>query len=326
MSDEEVQVSTQPEEVELPKHDKKSFTKSGVLGFFIGLAVIVPGISGSTVAIIFKLYRQFLYAIGNLFKKFKKCFLFLLPIAIGLVVGVALGFLGVKALLDILPFAVICLFAGLMVGAFPAVKDEIKGVKLTAPRIALLCLGISIPVAIGVCSALLKPSTESGVFEKVEWWHIIIALVVGYVMAITQIVPGLSASAILMAIGWFASVVDSVSLTYWQSNPSIFLVYAGLGVGFLLGLFTFSNFLDFLFRTVKAAAYCTIVGLSIGSILSMFCNGDVIAVYASWATAFNPLDCFLGIALFVVGVAGAYLLVRVQRKKDAEATSATENE
>lgn len=317
MVDEE-KVSTESEEVELPQYDKKSFTKSGVLGFFIGLAVIVPGISGSTVAIIFKLYRQFLYAIGNLFRKFKKCFLFLLPIAIGLVVGVALGFIGVKALLDVLPFAVICLFAGLMVGAFPAVKDEIKGVKMTPSRIALLCVGILIPVAIGVGSALIKSSSETAVFASVEWWHVVLALVVGYVMAITQIVPGLSASAILMAIGWFASIVDSVSLTYWTSNPAIFLVYGGLGVGFLLGLFTFSRFLDFLFKTVKAATYCTIVGLSIGSIISMFCNGDVIAVYASWMTAFNPLDCFLGLALFAIGIAGAYLLVRVQRKKDEE--------
>ena len=51
----------------------KEVAKSGVLGVFIGLAVIVPGISGSTVAIIFKLYRKLLFAIGSIFKKFKKC-------------------------------------------------------------------------------------------------------------------------------------------------------------------------------------------------------------------------------------------------------------
>ena len=135
-------------EIELVKYSKKTWTKSAVLGFFIGLAVIVPGISGSTVAIIFKLYRQFLYAIGHLFDQFKKCFVFLLPIGIGMVVGVGTGFIAVKALLEILPFAVICLFAGLMTGAFPAVKDEIKGVQMTPARIALLCVGVAIPVAI----------------------------------------------------------------------------------------------------------------------------------------------------------------------------------
>ena len=75
-------------EIALIKYNKKTWCKSGLLGFFIGLAVIVPGISGSTVAIIFKLYDQFLYAVGNLFKKFKQCFAFLLPIGLGMVLGV----------------------------------------------------------------------------------------------------------------------------------------------------------------------------------------------------------------------------------------------
>ena len=110
-------------EIALIKYNKKTWCKSGLLGFFIGLAVIVPGISGSTVAIIFKLYDQFLYAVGNLFKQFKKCFTFLLPIGLGMVLGVLLGFISVKKLLEIIPFAVVCLFAGLMCGAFPAVKD-----------------------------------------------------------------------------------------------------------------------------------------------------------------------------------------------------------
>ena len=147
-------------EITLPKYDKKSWCKSGLLGFFIGLAVIVPGISGSTVAIIFKLYDKFLYAVGNLFKKFKECFAFLLPIGIGLVVGVLLGFLGVKKLLELLPFAIVCLFAGLMCGAFPAVKEELKGAERTPARLLLFAVGILIPVAVGCVSAFL--STQSG--------------------------------------------------------------------------------------------------------------------------------------------------------------------
>ena len=124
-------------EIALIKYNKKTWSKSALLGFFIGLAVIVPGISGSTVAIIFKLYDQFLYAVGNLFKKFKQCFAFLLPIGIGMVVGIVLGFFTVKQLLEILPFAIVCLFAGLMVGAFPAVKDEIGGAERTPKRVVL---------------------------------------------------------------------------------------------------------------------------------------------------------------------------------------------
>ena len=143
-------------QMELIKYNKKTWCKSGILGFIIGLAVIIPGISGSTVAIIFKLYDQFLYAIGNLFKKFKKCVVFLLPIALGAVLGFAVGFLGVQKLLEINTFAVVCLFAGLMCGAFPAVKDEVKGAKITPKRVALFAIGLCIPIALGCVSAVLK--------------------------------------------------------------------------------------------------------------------------------------------------------------------------
>ena len=314
-------------EIALIKYNKKTWCKSALLGFFIGLAVIVPGISGSTVAIIFKLYDQFLYAIGNLFKKFKQCFLFLLPIGIGLVVGVLLGFISVKKLLELLPFAVVCLFAGLMSGAFPAVKDELKGAAWTAKRVILFLLGLCIPVALGCVSAIL--STDAGasadIFASVQWWHVVLALVIGYVVGVTQIVPGLSASAFLMAVGWFGSLMASVSMTYWKGNTAVFLVYAGLAVGFLVGLFTFSKLLTYLFGKARHTSYSMIVGLSLGSILSMFCNGDIMEVYVSWSqNGVAWLDLLLGIGLFAVGVVGAYMLVKYQRTKDAEQAATEE--
>ena len=309
-------------EIALIKYNKKTWCKSGLLGFFIGLAVIVPGISGSTVAIIFKLYDQFLYAIGNLFKQFKRCFAFLFPIGIGAILGVALGFFTIRELLKILPFAIVCMFAGLMCGAFPAVTDELKGAERTPKRIALFVLGVLLPVAIGCVSAWLSvgaEGAETDKFANVAWWHIALGLVFGYVVGVTQIVPGMSATAFLMAVGWFASVMSSVSMTYWTENPAIFLVYIALGIGFLAGLFTFSKFLTFIFAKARQTAYSLIVGLSLGSILSMFCNGDVISTYIGWAqNGANVLDIILGAVLFAVGVVGAYLLVRYERKKSAE--------
>lgn len=317
---------TETQEIELIKYNKKTWSKSAVLGFFIGLAVIVPGISGSTIAIIFKLYDQFLYAVGNLFKQFKRCFVFLLPIVIGMALGVLLGFIAVEQLLALLPFAVIGLFSGLMSGAFPAVKDELKGAKMSFDRIALLIIGICIPIAIGGFSiGMGAGNTSDNVFTTVEWWQILLCIPVGYVVGVTQIVPGLSASAILLAIGWFASLVDSVSLTFWQQNPLIFAVYAALAVGFLLGLFTFSKLLTYIFGKARHTAYSMIVGLSLGSIIAMFFNPDVFAVYTSWAAnGINVPDLVVGIVLFAVGAVGSYLLVRYQRKKDAEAAEKEE--
>ena len=315
-------------EIALIKYNKKSWCKSALLGFFIGLAVIVPGISGSTVAIIFKLYDQFLYALGNLFKQFKKCFIFLLPIGVGIVIGVLLGFIAVEKLLQWLPFAVVCLFAGLMSGAFPAVTAELKGAKRNTKRIILFALGLFIPVGLGCFSAITAVNggaVSADKFASVEFWHIVLGLFIGMVVGITQIVPGLSASAFLMAVGWFGGLVSSVSITYWQANPKIFLVYIALGVGFLVGLLGFSKLLTMVFAKARHSAYSMIVGLSLGSILSMFCNGDIVAVYVDWAnTGAQILDIALGVGLFILGVIGAYALVKYERKKSETTESETQ--
>ena len=300
-------------EPDLRYQNAKEVAKGGVLGFFIGLAVIVPGVSGSTVAIIFKLYHKLLYALGNIVKRFKKCVRFLLPIAIGLAVGFVLGFLAIQKLIDLAPFTVIGLFAGLMLGAFPAVYDEVRTEKKTPLRLALFALGLAVPIVIAVVSTFASEGAQS--LEGLNAGHYILFLVLGYLVAVTQVVPGLSATALLMAFGYFTPIMQSVHLSYWQQNPAVFAVYACLAVGFLLGLVSFSKLLTKLFAKCRAAAFFVIVGLSLGSVVTMFFNPDVYAVYKAWTTSLNVPDLVLGCVLFAAGVAVAYLFVRYERKK-----------
>ena len=79
------------------------------------------------------------------------------------------------------------------------------------------------------------------------------------------------------------------------------------------------------FEKARRTAYFPIVGLSLGSIAAMFCNVEIFAVYKEWAQkGISQKDLWLGVALFVVGAVIAYLLVRYQRKKDAESAVKTE--
>lgn len=306
----------------LQKHDKKSFAKSSLLGFFIGLAVIVPGVSGSTVAIILKLYDKFLYAVGNLFKQFKVCFLFLLPVALGAVVGFLLGFLAVQQLLDLIPFAVICLFAGLMIGSFPVVKDELNGVKMNAKRITLMVVGACIPVAVAVISSVstLQGGTTGSILEADLVWQIVLPLLVGFVLALTQLVPGLSASAILMVIGWYAVLMQNLHFSIETlQNIDLIVVVASMAVGFIGGFFLFSKLISMLFDRARDTSYSLIVGLALGSLLTMFFNAEIVKVYQAWSVSgINWLHLVLGVVLLFAGTVGSYWLVRVQRKHDKE--------
>ena len=300
--------------MDLRYQNGKEVFKGGVLGAFIGLAVIVPGVSGSAVAIIFRLYEKLLYALGGIFRRFKESARFLLPIALGGIVGLAAGFFGVRFLLNLLPFAIVALFAGLMLGAFPAVTDEIKGEKPTPLRIILFLLGLLFPIGLSALSVFGTPDMLS--LDNLSWYHYILFLLVGYAIAVTQLVPGLSATALLMTFGCFTPLMNSVSLTYWQENPMVLLVYACLAVGFILGLLTFSNGLSRLLEKKRAPAFYTIAGLSLGSIVTMFFNPEIVEVYESWtigAAMWRELG--IGMALFGIGIIAATYFVRYERNR-----------
>ena len=300
---------------DLKRTNKKQWLLAMLLGFLIGLAIIMPGISGATIAIIFGLYANILYAFGNIFKEFKKCFVFLLPIVFGLVVGFVLGFFVVQKIFDAQPFIVICLFAGLMIGSFPAVKDEIKGVEINTKRIALFVLGIIIPIAIGVVSILFTTSSSEPINPTFPLMLAYFAI--GFVVSLTQIVPGLSCSALLMALGQFGAILASVHVDILLGNPLIIVTLLMFGLGFVVGLVLFSKMLNKLFEVKRDSSYTMIVGLSLGSIVTMFINPDIFAVYSTWNNASVILkDIGIGAVLLAIGFTVAYLLIRYQRNHD----------
>lgn len=293
----------------------KSRLLAFVLGIFIGLAVIVPGVSGSTIAIIFGLYTALLYAIGNIFNDFRRCVLFLIPLALGAAVGFLAGFIVIQKVFGKYLFQIVCLFVGLMAGALPAVTKEIKGAKITPARGFLLPLGFLIPIAIGVLSILLTQGGESTeTFADFPWWRFVIYFPLGFVVSATQIIPGLSATAILMAVGQFGPILNSLHLDYILKNPAVLGLYASIGLGFLCGLVVISRIFSRVLAKHKTTAFFLVSGLSIGSIASMFINPDVSAVYASWAAGNgNPvLSIAIGAVLLAVGFVLSFLLTRYE--------------
>lgn len=300
-------------EISLNYENKKQVAKGGLLGVFIGLAIIVPGVSGAAVSIIFGLYEKLLYAIGNVFKKFGKCISFLLPIIVGGVVGIVGGFFGVKQLLNLFPFAIVALFAGLMFGSFPAITDQLEDKSRTPLRNALFIIGLLIPVAISIISVAAGFSERS--LENLKFYHYILFVALGYVVAITQIVPGLSATALLMIFGYFTPLMNSVGLGLLHNIP-LLLVFVCLFVGFVAGFLTFSKVMTKVIEKHRTNSFNLISGLSLGAATSMFLNPETYSVYLGWAQSGVPIaELICGIVLFVGGIFLAYKLVKYERKK-----------
>ena len=274
-----------------------------------------------------------LYAIGNIFKDFKRCIKFLIPIGIGAVIGFAAGFLLVQLLLEKYIFVVICLFVGLMLGASPALLNEIKGEKISGVRILLMIIGVLIPLGIGALSVYLDPPTlienkgASQAFTAFPWYMFLLYLPLGMLVSATQLIPGLSATAILMALGQFKPIMDSVHLDYILANPAFIALMLCMVGGFGIGLIIISRLFSKLLAWRRAGTFCFVIGLSFGSIGSMFLNPDIVQVYFNWSQGeFSILEFLFGIELLIAGLIASALLTRYGLIHESDSNKQINNE
>lgn len=305
--------------IEIPKYTLKTWIKSLVLGIFYGLAIILPGISGSTIAIIFKIYDKILYCISNIFKKFKTCFLFLLPILVGAIFGFTVGFFALQSIIEQFTFIVVCVFGGLMLGASPEflyeIKDEIKKPKWY--QIVLIIVGFIFPILIAAIFVNVEEIDNSEMLANFPFYSFIIAFLLGICVSITQIIPGLSATVLLMSLGFFKPIMNAIHISVLSEEPRWILFLFLFVLGFIVGFFLLSKVLTKLFEEHKKTMYFLISGLSLGSIVSIFYNSDVAGVYSARAKGEGnmTLDLAVGIPLFVIFTVVAFLLVIYQIKK-----------
>ncbi|MBE6674137.1 MAG: DUF368 domain-containing protein [Ruminococcaceae bacterium] len=299
--------------IDLKYKNFKEILISIFVGFSIGLSVIVPGISGSTVAIIMKVYDKMMYAFSNLFKKFKLCFMFLLPIGIGVVVGFGIGFVLVKLLLELIPFITICFFVGLMVGTYPILLKEIKGEKATLNRKALFIVGSIIPIAITLVS-MVSTGTDRGL-TNLGVGNYVLFVVIGILISLTQIIPGLSATVLLMMFGYYTAILNGIG-SELLTDYKLLLVYVALVVGFVIGILLFSKVINMLLEKQRKPFFFAICGLSIGSMAAVFLGSECIEIYKSWDTKGMVIDLIIGVLALALGFTATFLLYLYDRKRE----------
>ncbi len=287
----------------------KEILISIVVGFSIGLSIIVPGVSGSTIAIAFKIYDKLIYSISNIFKKFKLCFLFLLPIVFGVLIGVLIGVILIKFFLDRFPFQTICFFVGLMIGTYPIVFSEIKEEKVTKKRATLFGLGFIFPLILSIIVIFVNYSAS---LENLNILNYLLFLVIGILIALTQIVPGLSATALLMIFGYFTPLMNNIGFDLLK-DFNLLLVYIMLVIGFLIGMLLFSNIINKILDKHRKPFFYVICGLSLASIISIFLGKECIDIYKTWDRS-SVLGIIVAFILLVCGTCSSYMIYIYDKK------------
>lgn len=266
------------------------FLKNIIKGLFIGAGAIAPGVSGGALAVIMGVYEKMTVSLSNLFKDFKKSFLFLLPLGMGGVAGIVLFSNMMEYLFTHFNIEVRYGFIGLMIGTFPSLLRTAnkKGFKKSYLLLFIFTLSLTI------FFSFLEGRTEVGPGSGGDsFFHFILY---GAVVGLGSIVPGLSSSVMLIYLGAYEKLLGAIS------SIDIKLLVP-IGIGFILSFLVIAKILSYLFDKAYGLVYYLILGFVVGSIIPIFPGFSF------------ELPYLIGIFLMIVGVIGVTYLSKFEENK-----------
>lgn len=252
-----------------------------ILGFIIGVAAITPGLSGGMLAIVLGVYAPALDAALTLHHKqhFKKSFLYLLPLGIGVLLGVGIFSIIMKYLLQAYEQTVIYCFIGLIIGSLPSLYKEAseKGVKWQYFLFAIVAF------ALGCVLTFAMPSMGNSSSSPLT------LSLAGIFLAMGTIIPGISSSFLLMQFGIYDNMINSLAdfnicNLFW------------IGLGAVVFALASAKLINIAFKKFHGYAYFTAMGFLFSSIIGAFME-------VSFPT---PVD----IPFFLAGLIGAYMFIK----------------
>lgn len=237
----------------------------------LGVANVIPGVSGGTMAVVFNIYDRLIGVITLNVKKIVSEWKFILPLVLGLGLGIILFSKAITFLFENYPVQTNWFFIGIILGSIPMIlkrmlvagKNGFQGAEKKAVPVSAIVCGV---VALAVMAVMTYANVaESGSPIQTELTPGLAArLFIGLACAtIAMIIPGISGSFLMLVVGIYSTVIAAIS------DLNIPLLVPAV-IGGLIGLLGGAKLVRFLMARVPAQTYGAIMGLVLGSILVIF--------------------------------------------------------
>lgn len=290
-----------------------TFITDIIKGMFIGIANIIPGVSGGTIALSMGIYDKLIGAVSNFLKDWKKSIITLLPILAGCGIGL-IGFtFAIEYLLSEHTFVTCMAFVGLILGGLPVLIRQLKeklseqggsvGISGIISFLVLFAFAIVLPL-MGSDEEVMKTLTATPGL-------MVILFFIGIIASATMVIPGVSGSLVLMILGYYYGIIESIKnfleALKAMDIPALtngFLVLAPFGVGVLLGIFLIAKLITFLFERYGVQTYCAILGLILSSPFAIFYNTGLFGQLGD----LNIMLILSGVIFAIVGGVVTYFL------------------
>ena len=258
-----------------------AFVMDIVKGILIGIANIIPGVSGGTMAVSLGIYDKLIASVSNLLKDWKNSLKVLLPLAIGLGIGIVGFTYAIEYLLSHHTFVTCMAFVGLILGGLPVLVTSLKKeLRSSSSSVGIRgVLAFLILFSIAVFLPMLNSEEEVLRTFSVTPMTLILLFLVGVIASATMVIPGVSGSLVMMILGYYYGIINTIksfldSLKAFDVPGLIhgFALLVPFGIGVLLGIFLIAKLITFLFEKFGIQTYCAILGLIIASPFAIFYN------------------------------------------------------
>lgn len=269
-----------------------------IKGIVLGVAFVIPGVSGGTLAVLMGIYEELIEAASNFYKSiadFKKYIMYLLPIGLGVVFSVAVFAKLIKFGLDKAPIITILIFLGMIIGGIPALVRNVKGTKTNLKDMTLMLVGLIIVISM----LIFHKSNTNVVLTNMSITGYITLFLVGAIAAVTMVVPGISGSFTLMLIGYYESILNLVNdiTSFKNLGPNLILIFTFM-LGVFIGIIFISKIIEWCLKHYKRETYYAIIGFVLSSIISV--------IYEVSKFPFNLTHLIIGIVLLVINTVLVY--------------------
>lgn len=292
----------------------KNFLYNLAAGAAIGTGMIIPGVSGGTIAVMMNVYDKIIDSVSNLRREFKKSVLFLLPVLLGAALAFAALYFPIKYALKYAPFPTVMLFAGLMAGSFPKLLKE--GVGRGFKPIDILSAVLPLALVVGIC--FIPELGTQNLSQTMPAWGYFALVAVGILGSCALVVPGVSGSMLLLILGYYRPILDSVSCLK-DSFGHYFLVLLLFAVGVVIGFFTIAKIMKILLTKFPRGTYWAIISFVVGSIAALFISFD--GNFPD-RPAFDGIQTGMGVTLCIAGIIAAFALTALSEAKSEKAAKA----
>ena len=260
-------------------------------GMILGMACVIPGVSGGTLAVLLGIYEDMIEAASNFYKSlnsFKKYFMFLFPIGLGILVAIVFCAKIIKYGLEKAPIITILIFLGMILGGIPKLFKTAQK-KPGFKECSFMLIGIIIVLVM----LIIDKGSGSVSFKYMNTLSYILLFLVGMLASATMVIPGISGSFTLMLIGYYEPILnlinDITSLNNLGNNLLILLPFL---LGILIGILIIAKIISYLLKRFHDETYYVIIGFVISSVISVF--------YQVFQYSFNVIHFIIGIILMLI--------------------------